>query len=288
MPLISPPPRLLLETDARLTDWAARRKLTSWLYEFIRFGVKQAWACLFGAAMLALILGTFWLYPQDAFLARYDFLVLAALALQIVLIAARLETLEEAKVILVFHLAGTAMEIFKVAQGSWIYPEPSVLRIAGVPLFSGFMYAAVGSYLARAWRLFDFHFSHYPPFWTTLILAGAAYVNFFSHHYLPDIRWLLFAAAALLYGRCWIYFHPARTARKMPLLLGFFLVSLFIWLAENIGTFGAAWRYPGQMAGWQVVPLAKLGSWFLLMLLSFVLVTAVNRRTRREVRDPSQ
>ena len=288
MPLLSPPPRLLLETDARLSAWAAERKLTAWGYEFVRFGVKQAWACLFGGAMLALILGTYWLYPQDGALARYDFLVLGALALQLLLIATRLETLDEAKVILVFHVAGTAMEIFKVSQGSWIYPESSVLRLAEVPLFSGFMYAAVGSYLARAWRLFDMHFSHYPPFWTTLVLAAAAYVNFFSHHFLPDIRWLLFAAAAVLYGRCWVYFHPAAKARKMPLLLGFLLVSLFIWLAENIGTFGAAWRYPDQMAGWTVVPVAKLGSWFLLMLLRFVLVSAVNRRSRRAVLQKSQ
>ena len=53
--------------------------------------------------------------------------------------------LEEAKVILAFHLVGTAMELFKTHMGSWEYPEPSLLRIGGVPLFSGFMYAAVGS-----------------------------------------------------------------------------------------------------------------------------------------------
>ena len=32
----------------------------------------------------------------------------------------------------------------------------------------------------------------------------------------------------------------------MPLLLGFTLVALFIWFAENIGTFTAAWIYPHQ------------------------------------------
>ena len=53
-------------------------------------------------------------------------------------------------------LVGTVMEMFKTGVGSWIYPEPSFFRIGGVPLFSGFMYAAVGSYIARAWRLFDF------------------------------------------------------------------------------------------------------------------------------------
>jgi uncharacterized membrane protein YoaT (DUF817 family) len=32
-----------------------------------------------------------------------------------------------------------------------------------VPLFTGFMYAAIGSYIARCWRLFDFRFTRHPP-----------------------------------------------------------------------------------------------------------------------------
>jgi len=31
------------------------------------------------------------------------------------------------------------------------------------------------------------------------------------------------------------------------------------------------------MAGWSMVPLAKLGSWFLLLLISYALVALVNR-----------
>lgn len=81
------------------------------LYEFLAFGVKQAWACLFGGAMLALLLGTHLFWPDGAALARYDFLFLAALAMQIALIALKLETLEEARVILAFHVIGTAMEL---------------------------------------------------------------------------------------------------------------------------------------------------------------------------------
>jgi uncharacterized membrane protein YoaT (DUF817 family) len=63
----------------------------------------------------------------------------------------------------------------------------------------------------------------------------------------------------------------------MPLLLGLALVALFIWLAENIGTFTAAWVYPNQRHGWELVSLGKLGSWFLLMLISYTLVAAINR-----------
>lgn len=267
---------MLLSLDERVGRWAhARGRGAVALHEFFCFGVKQASACLFGGSMV-LLLGLTWaFYPSHAALARYDLLTLAALAIQCILIATRLETTEEARVILLFHLVGTAMEVFKTSVGSWIYPEPSVLHIGGVPLFSGFMYASVGSYIARAWRLFDFRFTRHPPFAATACLAVAIYVNFFTHHFLPDMRCALFAAVALLFGRTWVYFRIRHAHRRMPLLLGFSLVALFIWFAENIGTFTAAWRYPMQHHGWHMVPFAKLGAWFLLMIISYVLVSAV-------------
>jgi hypothetical protein len=122
-------------------------------------------------------------YPRDALLSRYDFLTLAALIIQCVLIATRLESRDEAKVILMFHLVGTVMEVFKTSVGSWVYPEASFLRLGGVPLFSGFMYASIGSYIARAWRLFEFRFTHHPSFAATVWLAMAIYANFFTHHF---------------------------------------------------------------------------------------------------------
>ena len=262
--------RLRLEQFDPGTGWRL------WLYEFLLFGFKQAWACLFGGIMLALLLATYFAYPDDAALHRYDFLTLAAIGIQAAMLAFRLETWSEAKVILIFHIVGTVMELFKTAAGSWIYPEPSVLRIGDVPLFSGFMYAAVGSYIARVWRIFDFRYSHYPARWATCALAAAIYVNFFAHHWLPDIRYLLFGVTILLFWRTRIHFRNWLEHRWMPLLLGFFLVALFIWGAENIGSFARAWTYPGQEDGWQPVSLAKLGSWFLLMLISFVLVSLVH------------
>lgn len=245
--------------------------------EFLAFGVKQAYACIYGGLLLALIMGTRFAYPTDAWLTRYDFLFVAALAIQVWLLAARLETFDEAKVIIIFHVVGTAMEIFKTHAGSWVYPEENIFRIGGVPLFSGFMYAAVGSYLARVSRIFDFRYTHYPPLWTTWLLAAAIYVNFFSHHYIIDLRLGLFAALFLIYGRTWVHYSAYRYRQKMPLVLGFFLVALFIWIAENVGTFARAWQYPGQEAGWQLVSLHKLNAWVLLMIISFVLVTLVNR-----------
>lgn len=246
--------------EQALGEWAeAQGTVAHFAYEFVRFGVKQAWACLFGALMLALLIGTYLFYPRDASLARYDFLVIAAVGIQLAMLAFKLETLEEAKVIFVFHVVGTVMEIFKTAVGSWIYPEVSVLRIAGVPLFTGFMYAAVGSYIARCWRLFDFQFTRHPPLWAIALLALAIYVNFFTHHYTWDVRPILFFAAAALFGPCMIYFKVWKVHRRMPLLLGLVLVALFIWFAENIGTFTAAWAYPNQKNGWQMVSIAKFG-----------------------------
>jgi uncharacterized membrane protein YoaT (DUF817 family) len=242
------------------------------------FGFKQGWACLFGGLMLGLLLATHLFYPAGAPMARYDFLTVAALVIQLLMLRFRLETWEEARVILAFHIVGTIMELFKTAAGSWTYPEPSLLRIAGVPLFSGFMYASVGSYLARVWRIFDFRFDHFPTRRALMVLASAIYVNFFAHHWLPDIRWLLFAAIAALFWRTRVWFRPFRTERSMPLLLGFFLVATFIWFAENIATFSNAWIYPQQKQGWTMVSPTKLGAWYLLMIISFVLV-ALNHRS---------
>ena len=63
----------------------------------------------------------------------------------------------------------------------------------------------------------------------------------------------------------------------MPLLLGLFLVAFFIWIAENVGTGTKTWLYPHRATSWTWVPLGKLGSWYLLLLISYALVTIVNR-----------
>lgn len=261
-----------------LRGWAVRGPWTSALFEFLSFGIKQGWACIFGGLLLALILLTHLFYPDGAPLSRYDFLCVAAICIQLALLATGLESLEEARVILVFHIVGTAMEVFKTGAGSWIYPEESFLRIGGVPLFSGFMYAAVGSYLARVWRIFEFRFDRFPPLWLQGLLGTAIYVNFFAHHFTVDIRNLLFVATVLIYGPCIVWFRPDRAYRPMPLVIGFGLVALFIWFAENIGTLARAWTYPGQESAWKLVSPAKFGSWYLLMIISFVLVAMIHRR----------
>jgi uncharacterized membrane protein YoaT (DUF817 family) len=238
-------------------DQRARRYLASApasrirpkLTEFVVFGLKQGWACIFGAALLAVLLAARLWYPDGAGLARNDFLTLAAVVIQVLMVVFRLETLKELRVIILFHLVGTMMELFKTDVGSWSYEAEGVLRIGAVPLFSGFMYAAVGSYMVRVYRLFDLRFAGYPRRWITAVLAAAVYVNFFSHHYIWDARWVLLAAVVVVFGRCVMHFRVFRKKFRMPLVIAFLLVALFIWIAENIATWSGAWLYPSPAPG---------------------------------------
>jgi uncharacterized membrane protein YoaT (DUF817 family) len=272
-----PPLRRFLASEAMLGRRIERSRWTSVFYEFLRFGIKQGWACLFGGIAVGLMILTAWLYPAQALLSRYDFLFLSLFGVQAALLAIRLETRDEAKVILIYHAVGTAMEIFKTSVGSWIYPETSFFHLAGVPLFTGFLYSCIGSYICRAWRLFDFRFNRHPPRWSLVALSLLIYANFFGDHYGVDLRLPLFVLAALLFGRTTIYFRVWRVYRSMPLLLGLVLVSLFIWFSENIGTYCRIWLYPSQHGAWSMVSPAKLGSWFLLMIISYTLVSLINR-----------
>jgi uncharacterized membrane protein YoaT (DUF817 family) len=279
------PLRRFIAGERRLGEFMARRRWTARAYEFFRFGLKQGFACLFGGIAVALMIATWRFYPAQAPLARYDFLFLCMISVQAALLAAKLETWEEAKIILIYHVVGTAMEIFKTAVGSWIYPEPNLFRIAGVPLFTGFMYSCIGSYICRAWRLFDFRFTNHPPRRQLVALSLATYANFFADHFGIDFRLLLFAAAGWMFFRTTVHFKVWRSYRSMPLLAGLVLVSLFIWFSENVGTYTKTWLYPAQQHGWSIVSLSKLGSWFLLLIISYTLVSLIN--APRECKVPS-
>ena len=261
--------------ERRLGDWA-RARLPYALAEFVMFGLKQGWACLFGGLLLAAIIGTKLVWQSNWPLYRYDFLFLFVILTQAIFLWRGLETWEEARVILLFHLTGTAMEWFKVGAGSWVYPEPGLFKLMGVPLFSGFMYAAVGSYIARVIRIFDMHFNPFPPFWAALTLALAIYGNFFAHHFLPDIRLILFAATLILFARTRVWFRISARHLWMPMPLAALLSALALWIAENVGTATGTWLYSGQRPEhW--VSFAKLGSWYLLLWVAFVTVTLVSR-----------
>lgn len=240
------------------------------------FVLKQGWACLFGGLLLLAIIASKYIWQPDWPLQRYDALFGFALITQATFLWFKLETWEEARVILLFHLTGTAMELFKVNAGSWAYPEPGFVKLLNVPLFSGFMYAAVGSYMARVIRIFDMRFAPYPKIRWTFLLGAAIYINFFAHHYLPDMRWGLFAATLVLFARTRIWFRVSVGDHWMPLPVAAGLSSLALWVAENVGTATGTWLYSGQTPDhW--VSFGKISSWYLLLYVAFITVTLVSR-----------
>ena len=242
------------------------------LTEFWWFGVKEARACLFAG----LFFGAVFLMPKAGVfgLPRYDALLVVALAIQAWMVRSGLESVDELKAITLFHIVGFALEAFKTSSGirSWSYPEFAYTKVGGVPLFSGFMYAAVGSYIIQAWRLFDLRIRHHPPHLLAALTAVLIYANFFTHHYIGDYRWYLAAFALGLYARSTVVFTPLDRERRMPLLLGFVLIGFFIWLAENAGTFLGVWRYPEQLGAWTTVHLGKWTSWSMLVVMTFTIV----------------
>lgn len=261
--------------DAHLLSPVPRTRLSGprrFLAEFVYFGIKEARACLFVGLFFAAVV----LVPRQGLpgLPRYDVLLVLALAIQGWMVWARLETLDELKAISVFHLVGFALEVFKTSGGiqSWAYPDFAYSKLFGVPLFAGFMYAAVGSYIIQAWRLLDLRVEHHPPHWMAALVAAAIYANFFTHHYIGDYRWYLAACALGLYARATVVFRPLDRERRMPLVLAFVLIGFFIWLAENISTFFGVWRYPNQLGAWSAVHVGKWSSWSLLVVMTFTIV----------------
>ena len=252
-----------------------RAALPASLAELVVFVLKQGWACLFGGLLLLAVIFTNAIWADHWPIERYDALFIFALLTQAAMLLFKLETWNEAKVIALFHLTGTSMELFKVNAGSWSYPEDAFFMVMNVPLSSGFMYASVGSYIARVIRIFDMRFSPYPPFRMTAVLAVAIYVNFFAHHYLPDIRLGLFAATVLLFGmtRSYVTIHKTYW---LPLPVAALMASFFLWVAENVGTLTGTWTYAGS-ADFEWTSLHKMGSWYLLLFVAFVTVTIVIR-----------
>ncbi len=248
-------------------------------HEFIVFGIKQARAASYGGSLLALILLTS--FFEFTTIARYDFLFIGAILIQLLLLILKIETWKETQVILLFHVVATVMEIFKThpSIGSWQYPEVCFFKIGNVPLFTGFMYSAVGSFIARSWKIMKLRYTGYPPLLVTILLAIAIYLNFFTHHFIYDFRYILFALIGIFYFRTQVYFVVYLKERKMPMLLAFMLIAFFLWLAENAGTYGNMWQYPNQAQVWQWVSLGKMGAWFLLMIVSFVLVSLHQKNT---------
>jgi uncharacterized membrane protein YoaT (DUF817 family) len=206
--------------------------------------------------------------------------------MQALMYFAKLETGSELLVITMFHFLGIVMEVFKIAMGSWYYPEFAYSKVLGVPLYSGFMYASVGSYVCQAWRRFDLRLENWPGIVAAASISMAIYVNFFLHHFIYDLRWIITVLLVIIFRKTKVVFKVDRIERRMPLVLSFFLIGFFIWVGENIATFLGAWKYASQHEGWKMVSLGKISSWFLLVVLSVVIVVQlkfIKRDLRREM-----
>jgi len=258
-------------TDKRKV--AVRRALTRLLAQLTHFGIQQALSCVFPVVIFASLALT--RYIPLPLLPRYDWLLVICLLMQWWMLRSGLETKDEMKVIALFHLIGLALEIFKVHMGSWSYPEPGYFKIFGVPLYSGFMYASVASYMCQAWRRLRLELVKWPPFPLVVPLAAAIYLNFFTHHYWVDIRWWLTGLVFIVFWRSRVLFEVNGSRYRMPVALSFVLIGFFIWVAENIATFFGAWQYPDQAGAWRLVHTGKLSSWFLLVIVSFLIVATL-------------
>lgn len=254
--------------------------MKDFLLEFIVFGMQQARACVFaGSFFILLFLSNH--IPLFG-LHRYDFLFLSALIIQLTLYLFRIETLHEIKVIFLFHIVGFVLELYKTSPGigSWTYPEEAFFKIATVPLFSGFMYAAVGSYISLSWKYMKLSLTNAPSYLLSISLSLLIYLNFFTHHFLPDFRYALILAVFILFFRTRVYFTVLATRRWMPMNVAFFLIAFFIWIAENISTYYGAWKYPDQIHVWTLVGFGKITSWSLLVIISFIIVAYLKHYRR--------
>jgi uncharacterized membrane protein YoaT (DUF817 family) len=249
------------------------------LIELWYFFLANARASYFGAFLLGVFLLTE--VVTVPFVSRYDAIFLAAVSFQVCALVFRFERLREFAVIIIFHILATGMELFKTnpAIGSWTYPAigSTVFALSTVPLFSGFLYSAVGSYISRAFGFLRLRYEHFPAYYHLWILAALIYINFFTHHFVYDIRYFLFAYVVVIFFKTEVHFQVYRKERRMPFLATVFLTAFFVWIAENISTFTNIWLYPSQLEYWHLVSFNKVGSWFLLLILSFALVSIIYR-----------
>lgn len=164
------------------------------------------------------------------------------------------------------------MELFKVHFGSWAYPETAHSKFFGVPLYSGFMYASVASYMCQAWRRFDLQITNWPNHIMARIIGACIYINFFSNHFIHDVRCIIGLLVFIVFVRSTVHFRVQNTVYRMPVVISFLFIGFFIWLAENIATCLGAWQYAYQHKAWHIVNFQKLSSWDFLVIVSFIIV----------------
>jgi uncharacterized membrane protein YoaT (DUF817 family) len=130
----------------------------------------------------------------------------------------------------------------------------------------------VGSYVCQAWRWFNLRLENWPGIVAAALISIAINLNFFTHHFIYDLRWIITVLLIFIFWKTKFVFNTNGIERKMPMVLAFLLIGFFIWVGENIATYFGAWKYASQHAGWKMVSLGKISSWFLLVVLSIVIV----------------
>jgi uncharacterized membrane protein YoaT (DUF817 family) len=255
-----------------------------WINALLDFTWQETASCFFAVYILLMLMVTRY-FPLPA-IARYDAMLILCIVMQVAMVwIFKIETVDELKVICLFHLLGTSMEIFKVHMGSWSYPGDAYTKLFGVPLYGGFMYASVASYITQAWRRLDLHLTNFPPDWINFIIAVAIYFNFFTHHFIYDFRYVILIVVLIIYWNAKVNFTTGGQTFQMPIKLAFLLTGFFIWLAENIATFFGAWQYPNQTNNWKLVHPGKVTSWLLLFIVSFVIVAQLKRIKAKQQRS---
>ena len=247
------------------------------------FAKIQAACCLFPLAVFATLAITRGLtFPN---IPRYDLIFVILLVFQVLMVKLKFETLEELKIICLFHILGLILEIFKVnISHSWTYPEPAYLKIWNVPFYSGFMYASVGSYVVQSWKKLQLNVEYWPPLGLSFGLSTVLYLNFFTNYFFHDLRYFIILAIVLIFWRTQFTFCiNGRKRYKMKALFSFAFIGFFIYIAENIASFFNAYRYPNQAETWHLVGFGKMSSWFLLVIVSIVLV--VNLKLKQSSRE---
>jgi uncharacterized membrane protein YoaT (DUF817 family) len=243
---------------------------SSHIRHLLIFAIQQLLCCLFPILVFTMLALS---HLFTSIIPRYDFMLIACVLIQIVLYVYKIETRDEVFVICIFHLLGLAMELFKIQIGSWSYPEFAYTKILGVPLYSGFMYASVASYLCQAWRRFDLQITGWPPHRITRILGALIYINFFTNHFICDMRYVIGILVLYFFRPSTVIFHIKGKARRMSVVLSFLLIGFFIWIGENAATLLGAWKYAYQHSNWTLVNYQKISSWAFLVIVSYIIVT---------------
>jgi uncharacterized membrane protein YoaT (DUF817 family) len=264
---------LVLRINNTIEGWfilnGAESKAGFFFKQLFLFGYLQVLSCVFPVIIfISLALSS----AVDFDIPRYDFLLIICLLVQVIMYKTGLETRDEVYVITLFHLLGLVMELHKVDRGSWSYPEEAYTKFMGVPLYAGFMYASVGSYICQAWRNLSLSTISWPSAWAARIAGISIYLNFFTNAFIPDLRLYIGIFLFFVFLKTKFVFILNGRTYLIPAILSFFIIGFFIWTAENIATFFGAWKYAYQHTGWKMVAWHKITSWNLLVIVSIIIV----------------